>query len=67
MFSNGKLSDNAKRCIVWIIGICTILSCSAICVYSCKRNVQCTVNAKRNGIVVNIDRIPADGVVKKNK
>lgn len=67
--SNVTLSDRAKRCLVWFIGICTVLSLSAVCVHSCKRNIQCTVNAKRNSVTITYAKPNPNSVdnAKKNR
>lgn len=67
MLSNGKLTDRAKRILVWIVSICVVFGCCSICVYSCKRSITCTVNAKRNSITITYDKPNSDGIVKKNK
>ena len=66
MLINGKLTDRAKRILVWIISICVVFGCCSICVYSCKRSITCTVNAKRNSITIAYNKPNADnGIVKK--
>ena len=66
--SNVTLSDRAKRCIVWFIGICTVLSLSAICVHSCKRSIQCNIDAKRNRVIIHyVKPSSTHSVEKKSK
>lgn len=68
MLSNGKLTDRAKRILVWIVGVCTVLVLCTVCVHACKRSINCTVNAKRNSVTISYNKPNADnGVVKKNK
>lgn len=50
--ANGTLSDTAKKCITWCIAICVVFGATALCIHSCKRNIQCTVNAKRNSVTI---------------
>lgn len=54
MFTNGKISDRGKKCITWLIAICTFLVLLTVCVRSCQRHIECDINASRNRVTIQL-------------
>ena len=65
--SNVKLSDRAKKCLTWLVAICTLFVCTALCVRACQRNMDIDVHASRNRVTIQFDKPGTSVTPKKSK